>query len=135
MAHSILVVDDNEDAATALVILLREAGYRVDAVNSGQAALRSIVRERPDLVLLDLGMPEMNGYEVAARIRLDPAFNAIKLVALTGWGQQSDRDKTAQVGFDAHSVKPAGTAQINVLLHRWFDRTDDGGDKGSDTAA
>ncbi|MEZ5739152.1 MAG: PAS domain S-box protein [Burkholderiaceae bacterium] len=119
-ARSILVVDDNEDAALVLAFLLEQSGFEVRTAHGGRQALRAIERHKPDIVLLDLGMPGMSGYEVAANIRQNPAQEPIRLVALSGWGQQSDRDKTSRAGFDAHLVKPADILQIKALIARWF---------------
>jgi len=112
----ILVVDDNRDAADTLAMLLDADGAQARAVYDGQAALDALAGLRPHTVLLDLGMPEMDGLEVARRIRADPAWAGVRIVALTGWGQESDRERTRGAGFDFHLTKPV---DLNVL-HAWL---------------
>jgi len=117
-AQRILVVDDNKDAAAALEMLLRDLGHETRVVNGGRAALESIAEFRPDCVLLDLGMPEVDGLEVARRVRASGLEPQPRLVALTGWGQDDDRERTRAAGFDAHLVKPATSEQIAGVLAR-----------------
>lgn len=114
----LLIVDDNEDAAVSLAMLLEIHGYRARTALSGEAALSMLCDEHADFVLLDIGMPGMNGHEVARRIRSDQAFVGVKLIALTGWGQPADREASAQAGFDAHLVKPVEIADLMPLLVR-----------------
>jgi PAS domain S-box-containing protein len=118
----ILVVDDNPDAANSLTLLLEKMGYNVYFANDGWAALESLQRDRPDLVLLDLGMPKMSGYEVAARIREMSEFKDVPLIALTGWGQEEDRRRTADAGFDHHLVKPLDLSALNSILSSFSKR-------------
>lgn len=113
---SILVVDDNKDAADALVALLSVQGYRASAAYSGSAAIRDADQVRPDVVLLDIGMPKLNGYDAARRLRAAAWGKQALLVALTGWGQDEDRRRTKEAGFDAHLVKPADPAALADLL-------------------
>ncbi len=108
----ILVADDNYDAAEALTLQLQLAGHDVRTAHDGVEALALAQMFDPDIVLLDLGMPKMDGYETARQLRLSPTCGRAKLVALTGWGQQQDRDRTAEAGFDAHLVKPVAEAQL-----------------------
>jgi signal transduction histidine kinase len=108
----ILVADDNHDAATALSLQLRLAGHDVRTVYDGLEALTVGEAFRPDIVLLDLGMPKLNGYEVAQHIRARPWGEAIRLIALTGWGQPQDRARSAAAGFDVHLVKPVAEADL-----------------------
>jgi signal transduction histidine kinase len=108
----ILVVDDNADAADALAFMLRAAGHEVSTANDGLEALAVSPEFRPDIVLLDLGMPNLNGYATAHRIREQPWGQDVLLVALTGWGQPKDRDRTARAGFNAHLVKPVGVDEL-----------------------
>ncbi|UXH80266.1 ATP-binding protein [Roseateles amylovorans] len=103
----ILVVDDNADAAAALAMTLTMAGHDVAQVNSAHDALRRLSTFRPEVAVLDIGLPGMSGYELAQRIRAHPSMQAIRLIALTGYGQPEDRERAAQAGFDAHLVKPA----------------------------
>jgi CheY-like chemotaxis protein len=110
------VVDDNVDSATTLGMLLKFLGADVQVVHDGPAALAAIDKYRPDVVLLDIGMPGMDGYEVARRVREKPSFGRVTLIALTGWGQQDDRRRTHEAGFDHHLVKPADIATLQSLL-------------------
>lgn len=103
----ILVADDNNDAAEAMALLLQLAGHEVRTANDGIEALAVAETFEPQIVLLDLGMPRMDGYEAARRIRRQAWGRNATLVALTGWGQQQDRQRTSDAGFDAHLVKPA----------------------------
>ncbi len=113
----VLVVDDNADAANSLARLLtRLYGQDVRVSNDGASALEAAEEFRPEVVLLDIGMPEMDGYEVARRLRSRPGFEQTLLVALTGWGQQSDRRRSAEAGFDRHLVKPVDPELLEDLL-------------------
>lgn len=117
----ILVVDDNADAADGLVLLLSFDGYETRAAYTGLQAINVASTFRPDAVILDIGLPEMNGYEVAQRLRRDPTHQGIALVALTGYGQESDRQRTQDAGFDRHVVKPVPPAQITAILRTLLD--------------
>ena len=108
----ILVVDDNIDAADALAFMLRAAGHEVNTANDGLEALNISPAFKPEIVLLDLGMPNLNGYATAHRIREEPWGQNVLLVALTGWGQPKDRDRTSRAGFNAHLVKPVGVEEL-----------------------
>jgi signal transduction histidine kinase/CheY-like chemotaxis protein len=110
------VVDDNADAAATLAELLRSDGHEVHTFNDGHSALESALAIAPDVVLLDLGMPEMDGLEVARRLRQTPATASTLLVAVTGWGQEADRRRTQQAGFDHHLVKPVDPDGLRQLL-------------------
>ena len=113
----ILVADDNHDAAEALSLQLQLAGHDVRTAHDGVEALTVAQAFEPDIVLLDLGMPKMDGYEAARELRLRPiGGKRMALIALTGWGQQQDRDRTADAGFDAHLVKPVAEAQLFKAL-------------------
>jgi CheY-like chemotaxis protein/two-component sensor histidine kinase len=112
----VLVVDDNRDAAESLGSLLGILGADVSVVNDGPAALDEFGRHRPALVFLDLGMPEMDGFEVARRLRERPDYDGTRLVALTGWGQEKDRRETAAAGFDQHLIKPPDVSALQTLL-------------------
>jgi PAS domain S-box-containing protein len=114
--YRLLVVDDNRDAALSLAVLLRLQGHDVQVAHDGPTALQVAMRFQPDLMFLDLGMPRMDGYEVARRIRSTPELSRIKLAALTGWGQQEDRRRTAEAGFDHHLVKPPEPKLVEALL-------------------
>jgi PAS domain S-box-containing protein len=112
----ILVVDDNRDAASSLAVLLQLAGNETFTAFDGAAALDAVERHRPDMALLDIGMPRVNGYEACRRIRAMPGGKDIVLVALTGWGQEEDRRKSRDAGFDAHLVKPVAYDALVALL-------------------
>ena len=112
----ILVADDNHDAAEALSLQLQLAGHDVRTAHDGVEALAVAKTFVPDIVLLDLGMPKMDGYEVARQLRLGQQERRMTLIALTGWGQQQDRDRTSNAGFDAHLVKPVAEAHLFKAL-------------------
>lgn len=115
-SRKILVVDDNVDSATSLALMLELAGHESRAAYGGADALEKAEQFRPDIVFLDIGMPMLNGYEVARRIRQQPWGRQLKLVALTGWGQEEDRQRTREAGFDAHLVKPVELSAIQNLI-------------------
>ena len=115
-SRRVLVVDDNPDAALSVAELLRSAGHEVVTAFDGAAAVASLARFTPELVLLDIGLPEMNGFEVARHIREDPKNRSATLVALTGWGQAQDRHRSEAAGFDAHLVKPLDLGALTELL-------------------
>ncbi len=114
--HRLLVVDDNRDAADSLAMLLRLQGHEVRVAHDGPAALEMVKGYCPALVFLDIGMPGMDGYEVARRLRQQPGLENVRLAALTGWGQQEDRRRTAEAGFDHHLVKPVEPKALDGLL-------------------
>jgi PAS domain S-box-containing protein len=114
----LLVVDDNRDAAETLAALLEVMGHAATIANDGAQALRLMHSFRPQVVFLDIGMPGMSGYEVAQAIRRDHAFDDVLLVALTGWGGELDRARSAEAGFDEHLTKPAAIHAIEALLAR-----------------
>ena len=114
--RKILVVDDNADAAEALALMLRLSGHEVETAFDGLEALRVAEQFTPEIVLLDLGMPRLNGYDTAKTMRTKPWGRDIRLIALTGWGQQKDRDQTLQAGFNAHLVKPVGHEELLAAL-------------------
>jgi PAS domain S-box-containing protein len=113
---SVLVVDDNQDAAESLAMLLRTAGAAVHVAHDGPAAIAEFERSEPDVVLLDIGMPDMDGCEVARRLREISPADRVALVALTGWGQDEDRRRVREAGFDHHLVKPVDLASLQSLL-------------------
>src|SRR5690606_8210696 len=114
-AH-ILLVEDNEDAAGALGELLAIWGHEVDIANEGPTALEKARRRPPDVVLLDIGLPGMDGYEVAKALRAEPGLERIRLIALTGYGQETDRRRSSLAGFDHHLVKPVDVDHLRRLL-------------------
>ena len=115
-AVKILLVDDNRDAADSMRMLLNQFGAEVRVAHGGAEALEAFEECRPRMVLLDIGMPGMDGYEVARRLRAHPDGSRAALVALTGWGQDEDRRKTRDAGFDHHLVKPADFDTLQTLI-------------------
>lgn len=115
-AHRILVVDDNRDAAKSLGVLLRLLGAEVNVVHNGPSALKAMTAFRPTVVLLDIGMPGMDGYQVARNIRQQDEFQDVALIALTGWGQEKDRRRSQAAGFNYHLTKPAELSALEALL-------------------
>jgi len=113
---TILVVDDNQDAAESMRLLLRQVGAEVRVAHDGPQALATFDACRPRMVLLDIGMPGMDGYEVARRMRASPSAPRASLVALTGWGQDEDRKRVREAGFDHHLVKPADLGTLQSLI-------------------
>lgn len=106
-SRRILIVDDNCDAAELLAELVRLSGHEVTVAFSGLGALQAVDRFQPDVVLLDIGMPGMNGYEVAIALRARPDCAALRIIALTAWGDAEARARTAASGFNLHLTKPA----------------------------
>ena len=115
-ARSILVVDDNRDAALSLATVLQLSGYTTHVAYDGAEAVQVAAAVRPDVMLLDIGLPKLDGYEVARKIRAQPWGEAMVLVALTGWGQEEDRRKSSEAGFDGHLVKPVDLDALMKLL-------------------
>ena len=114
----VMVVDDSEDALLTLAMLLKDNGYQVDVARDGEEALQVAGTHRPDVMLLDIGMPKLNGYEVCRRLRESDWGQKITVIALTGWGQPQDRRMTAAAGFNLHLVKPADPVKLLRLLGR-----------------
>lgn len=112
----VLLVDDNVDAAEALRMLLEMKGHVVRVVHDGPAALEAFREEEPDVVLLDIGLPRMDGLEVARRIRSTPRGERVVLCAVTGWGQDQDKRRSAEAGFDIHLTKPVDLARLEAVL-------------------
>jgi CheY-like chemotaxis protein len=112
----VLVVDDWQDSADSLASLLRVLGHEVHTAYDGEAALAVAEQLRPEVVLLDIGMPKMSGYEACRRIRMQPWGRDVYLIALTGWGQPDDRRRSVQAGFDHHLVKPIEPEPLDALL-------------------
>jgi signal transduction histidine kinase/CheY-like chemotaxis protein len=116
-SRRVLVVDDNVDAAEMLALMLKLHGHHVRTAHDGMDALRVAPAFVPHVIFLDLGMPNLNGYETANRIRSQPWGRDMALVALTGWGQPQDRKRTVEAGFDAHLVKPVDQNTLLKTLH------------------
>jgi CheY-like chemotaxis protein len=120
----VLVVDDNCDAANSFGTLLQLLGAEVNVVYNGPDALKMLDEQQPTVVFLDLGMPGMDGYEVARRIRQASKSRPVTLIALTGWGQEADRSRSQAAGFDYHLIKPADIGVLETLLVSLDGRTE-----------
>jgi signal transduction histidine kinase len=118
VSRRILVADDNADALESLAVLLKMSGHQVFSAPNGAAALEAAAEHLPEVVLLDIGMPLLDGYEVARRIRTQPWGSSMMLVALTGWGQDADRRRSQEAGFDSHLVKPLDLARLTQVLEQ-----------------
>ena len=116
VGHRILIVDDNYDGADSLAMLLEEVGHETHLAHDGVEALEVAERIRPDAVLLDIGLPKLNGYEVCQRLRERPWADGLVIIALTGWGQDEDRQRSLDAGFDTHLVKPVDHSLLMRLL-------------------
>jgi two-component system, sensor histidine kinase len=114
----VLVVDDNDDAAEMLSLMLEQDGYKTTIVHDGSAALDAAHTLTPDIVILDIGLPGINGYEVAEQIRADTSLPEMALIALTGWGSPEDRRKALAAGFDVHLTKPVTAEDLHDALGR-----------------
>jgi CheY-like chemotaxis protein len=112
----ILVVDDNVDSAESMAMLLRAMGHDVHTAHDGASALEKADAHKPEIVLLDIGLPGMSGYAVGARMREVDALRKVRLIAMTGYGQEDDRKRTREAGFDHHLVKPVDLATLAALL-------------------
>ena len=114
----ILVADDNHDAADSMAMLLRDTGHEVEVVYDGARALDAARRMRPDVFILDIGMPGLNGYDLARAARREPWSADTLIVALTGWGQESDRQRAGEAGIDVHLVKPVERDMLEIAVLR-----------------
>ncbi len=114
--RQVLVVDDNVDAADTLGELLRAWGYEVTVAHDGPAALAALQDTLPDIALLDIGMPAMDGYELAAHLRFQPGCEELPIIAITGSGRPEDVRRSRAKGFSAHLVKPVSAARLLTLL-------------------
>jgi CheY-like chemotaxis protein len=112
----ILVVDDNHDSALSLAMMLSIMGHETRTAHDGESAVASAESFLPDVVLLDIGLPKLNGYEVAQRIREQPWGASMFLIAVTGWGQEEDRQRSSEVGLNVHMVKPVEPSALEKLL-------------------
>jgi PAS domain S-box-containing protein len=114
----VLIADDNRDGADSLAMLLRMQGHEVTVVHDGREALAAFDKSQPTIVLLDIGMPELDGYEVAREIRDRAAGAGVLLIAVTGWGQRGDKERAQAAGFDHHFTKPVDLVRLDELLRR-----------------
>jgi CheY-like chemotaxis protein len=112
----ILVVDDNVDAADSIALLLGMDGFEARSVHGSLAALDTVGTFKPDVVLLDIGLPVLDGFEVAQRLRVRLCEQPIRIIALSGYGQQADREKAARAGFDDYLVKPVEPTALSEFL-------------------
>jgi CheY-like chemotaxis protein len=112
----ILVVDDNQDSADSLAMLLNMLGHEVKTANDGESALVTATEFRPDVAILDIGLPKVNGYDLARQIREQPWGHDVVLVALTGWGQEQYRRRSAESGFNHHLTKPVEFDVLQRIL-------------------
>lgn len=117
-AKSILVVEDEDNIALALEHLMRREGYALSRVASGAEALPAIARQHPDLVLLDVMLPEVSGYEICQSVRLDPALNDVKILMMTARGNQMERRKGMALGADGFISKPFDVADLKAEVRR-----------------
>jgi CheY-like chemotaxis protein len=117
--REVLIVDDNRDAADTLATLLRARGHRVEVAYDGATALEAAARARPDLAFLDIGLPDIDGLEVARQLRQRFAHPP-PMIALTGYGQASDREASLAAGFNAHLTKPLGAGELEAVLSSLF---------------
>lgn len=116
----LLVVDDNVDAAESLAVMLQMWGYTVEMAYDGLSAIERAGAKPPDGVILDIGLPQMNGYEVARRLRADPVTRDALLIALSGYGQNEDRQRARDAGFDHHFIKPIEPSALRAwLANHW----------------
>jgi CheY-like chemotaxis protein len=115
-SRRVLIVDDNEDGAEMLAALLADRGHVTRVAHDGRHALEIAATFHPDVAFLDLGLPGMDGCELAAQLRADPRHAALYLVAVTGYGEASDRRRTHEAGFELHLVKPINLAAIEAAL-------------------
>jgi PAS domain S-box-containing protein len=115
-SRKVLIADDNRDAAESLAVLLRMDGHDVTIAYDGPQALAMLAHTRPQVALLDIGMPGLNGYEVARRVRHGPLGRDVTLIAVTGWGQDRDKAQAREAGFDHHFTKPVDPARLSELL-------------------
>jgi CheY-like chemotaxis protein len=112
----ILIVDDNTDSAESLAMLLKITGNSTHLAHDGVEAIEAVEKHRPDVVLLDIGLPKLNGLDVCRRVREQPWGKDIVVIALTGWGQEEDRRQSQEAGFNGHLVKPVNYDELLKLL-------------------
>jgi CheY-like chemotaxis protein len=116
------VVDDNADALTSLAMLLREAGHDVRTAADGQTALSIVETFQPEVIILDIGLPVMNGWEIARRIRAMRTAQRPMVLALTGYGHERDRQRAREAGFDQYLIKPADVSTLQSLIAEYQQR-------------
>jgi DNA-binding response OmpR family regulator len=114
----VLIVDDNADAADSLCSVLTLAGFQTQVAYAAAEALEKAANQHPDVVLLDIGLPDLSGHELARRLRAESWGAGLQLIAITGWGQEDDRRKSREAGFDHHLTKPVDPEQLISLIAR-----------------
>jgi CheY-like chemotaxis protein len=114
--RKVLIVDDNQDAAETLAEVLAELGFLTRTAFDGPSALELVGAFRPDVMLIDVGLPVMDGYELVRRLRADARLASVRLIAVTGYGQESDRRRAFEAGFDEHLVKPVDLARLESVI-------------------
>lgn len=112
----IVIADDNRDSADSMAMLLEAGGHEVHVAYDGLEAVNTANKVRPDVILLDIGMPKMNGFECARSIRAESWAAGALLIALTGWGQEEDKRRALEAGFDRHLTKPVDPATLEAVL-------------------
>jgi two-component system CheB/CheR fusion protein len=117
-SRRVLIIDDNSDAAEAMALLVRAWGHEVATAMDAGTGLALLEPFAPDIVLLDIGLPDMDGYETARQLRADTRYRDLQLVAVTGYGRDEDRAAARAAGFDSHLVKPADMGKLQALLAR-----------------
>ncbi len=110
------MVDDNRDSATSMAMLLKLLGNEVRTAHDGVEAVEAAEAFRPEVILMDVGMPRLNGYEATRRIREQPWGRSVTIIALTGWGQEGDKERSREAGCDGHLVKPVNLPDLEKLL-------------------
>jgi len=115
-SHRVLIVDDNRDFAESLSTMLATLGHEVRIAHDGEQGLTAATQFVPEIAFLDIGMPRMNGYDLATRIRATPAIRGTYLVAVTGWGQESDKQRAQAAGFNVHLIKPAELDRVVAII-------------------
>jgi CheY-like chemotaxis protein len=118
--HKVLVVDDNQDSAAMLADVLEAMGHTTRVAHDGPHALRIAAEFDPELALLDIGLPVMDGYELAQHLRDRPGGRPLRLIAVTGYGQEADKQRTREASFDAHMVKPVSIDHLQGAIRRLF---------------
>lgn len=115
-AHRILVVDDNRDSAESMAVLLRLQGHETETAFHGDDVIDAVRSFRPALVLLDIGLPGIDGYEVARRLRADAANAGLRIAAMSGYGRDDDRARSREAGFDHHFIKPVDIGAVEAVI-------------------
>ncbi len=114
----ILIVDDNRDSVETMATLIRLSGHEIEMAHDGETALEKAKSFKPEIILLDVGLPDMHGYEVAERLRAIPENKSLVIVALTGYGNEEDRRRAMDAGFDYHFVKPVDFTALESLINK-----------------